>query len=129
MIEVECKELTLDEQLALAASLSDSLAGRAIALVSDSRIRMDTISKSGLEPSQVERIVLAFISKRRDARLYSFDWSGETMTIHSPDPLARSRGRKVSQLPDNVMICPFCPFVTPYQEAYNVHVRSHGFGV
>jgi hypothetical protein len=129
MIEIECKELTLDEQLALAGSLSDSLAGEALALVSDTRIRFDDLSGREVEPARVEALVRDFISKRKDAKLYSLEWSGETMTVHTPDPLVRSRGRRVGQLPDNVMMCPFCSFVTPYQELYNVHMRSHGFGI
>jgi hypothetical protein len=129
MFEIECKELTLDDQLALAASISEVPAGGAIALVSDTKIRLDALSASGLRPAEIEKLVRAFISKRKDSEHYSIEWKGETLAIHSPDPLARSRGRKVGQLPDNVLACPFCPFVTQYQEAYNVHVRSHGVGV
>jgi hypothetical protein len=127
VLEVECKELTLDEQLALASSFSDSLAERALALVSDSKIVFDSLSGPALEHSEVEALARGFVSKRKDAELYSFEWNGEVMVIHSPDPLVRSRSRKVATLPDNLLMCPFCSFVTPYQEAYNVHVRSHGF--
>jgi len=127
MLELDCHELTLDEQLALASSISDSLAGRALALVSDSKIVFDTLSGSTLRPDEVETALRAFISRRKDAALYSVEGNGETLTVHSPDPLARGHGRKEGQLPGNLLMCPFCPFITQYQETYNIHVRSHGF--
>jgi len=127
MVEVDCSELTADEQLALASSISDSLAGRTLALVSDTKIVFDNLSGPAISQSEIEAQVRTFVSRRKDAKLYSLEWKGEVMVIHSPDPLVRSRGRMEGRLPDNLMMCPFCSFVTPYQEAYNVHVRSHGF--
>ena len=129
MIEIECGELTTDEQLALAASISDALAGKALALVNGARIVIDEISGSGPRPADIEALARNFVTRRKDAKFYSLEWKGSTLVVHSPDPLSRSRARKDARLPDNLLMCPFCPFVTPYQEAYNVHVRSHGFGV
>ncbi len=127
-ITIECGELTVDEQLALAGAISDGLAGDAVALIKDEKVVIDPL-EGRIMPSQVETIILKFIARRKDATHYSLDVDGEDFVVHSPDPLSRSRGRRAAMLPNNVLKCPYCSFVTPYQEAYDVHVRSHGFGV
>ena len=129
MIVIDCHELTVDEQLALASSLSDQLQGRAIALVRDEDIVFDVMRGNDLDQGQIESLVKQFISRRKESEHYSVERKGETLVVHSADPLARGRGRMEGRLPDNLLQCPFCPFVTPYQEAYVVHVRSHGVGV
>jgi len=129
VIQVECKEMTLDEQLALAAAISDGLDGRGVALVKDDKIVLDSMSNA-VTTGEVLAVVRAFVSRRKDAEHYSVDSNGEDIVVHTPDPLSRSRGRKDSGqwLPDNLMKCPWsgCGFVTPYQELYAIHVRSHG---
>ena len=130
MIDVDCREMTVDEQIALASAISDGLAGRAVALVKDTKIVLDTLS--GTVPAgEVLALVRTFVSKRGEAEHYSVELSGEEITVHTPDPLARSRGRRDTGqlLPPNLLKCPFCSFVTPYQELYFVHVRAHGFGI
>jgi hypothetical protein len=129
MISIECREMTVDEQLALASSISEGLAGKGVALVKDSSIVLDMMSE--VEAGEVVALVRIFVSKRKDAQYYSVGAEGEHIIVHTPDPLSRSRGRKDTGqlLPDNLLKCPFCPFVTPYQELYNVHFRSHGFGI
>jgi hypothetical protein len=128
MIEVECAEMTVDEQLALASTISDGLAGKAVALIKDSKIVLDALSGEAT-PEEVERLVRDFASKRKDPAEWSVEGSGASIVVHSSDPLSRSRGRKDTgqMLPDNLFKCPFCPFVTPYEELYVVHYRSHGF--
>ena len=130
MIEVDCSEMTLDDQLSLASAISDGLGGRAVALVKDDKLVLDTMSnKIGVD--EVANLVRGFASKRKDAAHYSVETDGEKVKVHTPDPLARSRGRKDTGqlLPDNLLKCPWCSFVTPYEELYNVHVRSHGFAL
>jgi hypothetical protein len=129
VITIDCHELSVDEQLALAGSISDGLGGKGLALVKDTFLMIDTIGE--ISVAQVEGLVRSFISKRKDSTYYSIEREGDSMLVRSPDPLARSRGRKDTGqlLPENLMKCPFCPFVTPYQEPYNVHLRSHLFGV
>lgn len=126
VIQIDCHELTLDEQLALAAAISDELHGKAIALIRDVKILIDPLKKDKTEPTEVEAIARHFLSRRKDALHYSVERVGDSLLIRSPDPIARARGRKMAQLPGNLLQCPFCPFVTPYQELYNVHVRAHG---
>jgi len=122
--------MTLDEQIALASAISDGLGGRGMALVKDNEIAIDTISGQ-VSANDVLHLVKDFVSKRRDAQNYSVESVGDEIKVHTPDPLARSRGRRDTGqlLPPNLLKCPFCSFVSPYQELYNVHVRSHGFGV
>jgi hypothetical protein len=121
--------MTLDDQLALAAAISDGLEGRGVALVKDDKIVLDTMANT-ITPGEVISIVRAFVSRRKDSQHYTIDSKGDDILVHTPDPLARSRGRKDSGqwLPDNLLKCPWsgCGFVTPYQELYNIHVRSHG---
>ena len=126
MIQIDCKEMTLDDQLALASAVSDGVSGRALGLVKDASIVVDSISPVTVE--EILAIVRSFVSKRKDARNYSVVAERDRIMVHTPDPLSRSRGRKDtgSMLPPNVLKCPFCGFVTPYEEAYNVHFRSHG---
>ena len=128
MIGVECGEMTVDEQIALASAISDGLAGKAVALINGTRIVLDALSGEP-SPDEVLEIVKDFASRRMDSAEWSVEASGGSIVVHSSDPLSRSRGRKDTGqlLPDNLFKCPFCPFVTPYEELYVVHYRSHGF--
>jgi hypothetical protein len=127
LISIDCSELTTDEQLALAAAISDGLGGAAIALVRDTEIVLDSISNQKPDHSQVETIVKQFISRRRDSQYYSLEREGDRFVIHSPDPLVRARGRRKDTLPENLLKCPWCAYVTPYEELLAVHCRAHGF--
>ncbi len=97
-----------------------------MALLKDSKVVLDTLSNPEPDPSEVATIVRQFISKRKDAQYYSLEVEGDHLTMRSADPLARSRGRDRAGLPENVWKCPYCGFVTPYEELYVVHVRAHG---
>ena len=121
--------MTVDEQLALAAAISDGLVGRALALVKDTQIVVDPLSNPDPDPSDVAAIIRSFLSKRKEAEYYSLNADGERFVVRSADPLARARGRKEMSLPANVFKCPWCAFVTPYQEMYTVHVRAHAVGL
>lgn len=127
LIEVDCSEMDLDEQIALASAISDGLQGRGVALVKDSKVVIDAVSR--VTAAEVTGIVRGFVAKRKDPRHYSVESDGDDIKVHTPDPLSRSRGRKDTGelLPPNLLKCPFCNFVTPYQELYDVHFRSHGF--
>ena len=100
-----------------------------MALVKDTKIVVDTISGK-VSGDDVLLLVRTFVNRRKDAQSYSVQSDGDAIIIHTPDPLSRSRGRRDTGqlLPPNLLQCPFCSFVSPYQELYNVHVRSHGFG-
>ena len=121
--------MTVDEQLALAAAISDGLVGRALALVKDTQIVVDPLSNPDPDPSDVAAIIRSFLSKRKEAEYYSLNADGERFVVRSADPLARARGRKEMSLPANVLKCPWCGFVTQYQEMYTVHVRAHAVGL
>ncbi len=125
---IDCRELTVDEQLALAGALSDSLEGRAVALVKDESIVFDIFRKPEPQRTEVEAVVEKFLSRRRDSRYYSAEWDGVSLVVHSADPLARSRGRREHTLPDNLLKCPSCAFITPYKELYDAHVKTHALG-
>ena len=127
MIRVDCHELTRDEQLAIASELSDALAGRAVALVDDHRLVLDSMRGPEPDVAEIEAIVRSYISRRPKAAEYSIDRAGDVLTVRSPDPIAATHGQRRSPLPDNLKQCPFCSFVTPYDELLTVHVRSHGF--
>jgi len=129
MITIDCHELTVDEQLALAAAISDGLMGRALALVKDTQIVLDPLLNQDPDSSEVATVIRGFLSKRKEAEHYSFETDGERFVVHSADPLARARGRKTMSLPANVLKCPWCGFVTQYQEMYTVHVRAHAVGL
>ena len=122
--------MDVDEQIALASAISDGLGGKAVALVKDTKIVLDALSGKVLA-GDVLALVRGFVSKRKEAQLYSVEQVGDEIIVHTPDPLARSRGRRDTGqlLPPNLLKCPFCSFVTPYQELYFIHVRAHGFGV
>ena len=128
MITIDCHELSTDERLALASSISDALQGRGVALARDKDIVMDSLSGPPPDFVEIEAMVRRFIGKRHDSAHYSVEGMGDMLVIHSPDPIKAARGRRTATLPDNLMKCPFCPFVSRYEEAYNVHLRSHGFG-
>ena len=128
MISVDCSEMSLDDQLALGSAISEGLGGRGVAMVKDDKLVIDAMSS--VAPGEVADVVRGFVSKRKDARYYSVELDGDDVRVHTPDPLARSRGRKDPGqiLPPNLLKCPFasCGFVTPYPEVMRNHVLLHG---
>ena len=125
-ITIDCSELSADEKLALASQISDNLQGVALALVKGEQIVLDQLSGEKPDPSMVKDAITHFISRRKEAADYSLEVIGERMVVHSADPIAAMRNKRQKQLPPNVQQCPFCGFVTPYEELYTVHVRAHG---
>lgn len=129
MLEVDCSELTPDELYALAGAITESLGGSGMAVLKGRKIVLDDLTGSPLDETKVYDAVVGFIARRRDAANYSVEKEGERIVVHSPDPIAAAHAKRAGQLPPNLFKCPFCPFVTPYEEAYVVHYRSHGFGM
>jgi len=129
VLEIDCSELTADERLALASSISEELAGAALALIKGDDIVFDNLGKGEVDPKTIEGAVKRFVSRRRDAERYSIERDGDRIIVHSPDPIAALHGRRQNELPPNLKKCPYCAFVTPYEELYMVHVRAHLFGV
>ena len=129
MTEVDCSEVSADEQIALAGEITESLRGKGFALIKGPLVVIDQIAPGGVDESALEGAVADFISRRKESAGYSLEKSNGRLLVRSPDPIAASHHRRTRGLPPNLMKCPFCPFVTPYEEAYVVHYRSHGFGV
>ncbi|MDA4124102.1 MAG: hypothetical protein OK438_01435 [Thaumarchaeota archaeon] len=127
MIDVDCSELTTDEQLALASEISDALEGRWVALVRDQKIVLGQVTGGELDKGVVQSVVEDFVSRRKGHEWYSLERKGDTLFVHGADPIPAMEKRPKPGLPPNVLQCPFCPFVTPYQEALVVHTRAHGF--
>jgi len=127
MIIIRCAELTTDEQLALAENITEKMVGEVLALARGKDIVFDQLGDAEPSREQIEGAIRDFLARRNDAAHYSYEWDGDSMVIHSPDPLNAERHRRPPGLPDNIYKCPFCPFVTPYEEMYVVHYRSHGF--
>jgi hypothetical protein len=117
----------MDEELALAGEITESLRGAAIALPKGEKIVIDSITGPPPDVRLVEAAVEDFVRRRRDAADYSVEMRGDTIVVHSPDPIAASHRARPERLPPNLFKCPFCPFVTPYEELYVVHYRSHGY--
>lgn len=129
MILIDCSELDVDEKLALASTISDEMGGRVLALVKGKNIVLDVISGEKPEVLTVRSIVSDFISSREDGSHYSLDVSGDRIVVHPADPIPALRRKPERELPPNVRQCPFCGFITEYDELYMVHVRAHGAGV
>ncbi len=129
MLTIDCSEISADEKLALASQISDALEGRALALTKSDSIVLDMLTDEGVDLGTLEAIVHEFVSRRNDSEYYSMDVSDETIMIHSADPIAASRRKTENTLPPNLKQCPFCAFITQYEEEYVVHYRSHLFGV
>ena len=62
-------------------------------------------------------------------REWGDDVRGETIVVHSADPVAATRRKTENTLPPNLRQCPYCSFITQYEEEYTVHVRAHLFGI
>jgi len=129
VLTVDCRELTIDEQLALASALSDELQGGAVALLRDEDIVFDVIGGKEVDEGRVMAVVREFVGRRKEGDHYGVELKGDRLIVHSADPLARSRGRRKQGLPPNILKCPACNFVTPYEEALVVHLRSHYAGL
>ena len=125
VVLIDCSELSADEKLALASQISDRLGGTAIVLVKGEDIVFDQLSGEKPDPSVVKDAVIHFISRRKKAEDYSVEVIGERIVVHSADPIAAMRKKRQKQLPPNLQQCPFCGFVTPYEELYTVHLRAH----
>ncbi|MDG6991273.1 MAG: hypothetical protein JRM99_07645, partial [Nitrososphaerota archaeon] len=67
-MQIDCSQMTFDEQLALASALSDGLGGRAVALVKDDKIVFDELSN--VSTDEVLRLTRAFVARKKDASLY-----------------------------------------------------------
>lgn len=153
---IDCSELTMDEELALASAISDSLNGEGVALVDGEKIVFDFFGQGQLDMRAVESVVSGFVVHRKGHELYSIERVGDSLVVHSADPVAASRKRATEKLPPNLLKlgdslvvnssdpaasrkrtteelppnlfkCPFCSFVTPHEELYLVHTRLHGF--
>jgi hypothetical protein len=126
MIRIDCSELTSDEELALASAISDHLEGSGFALIKGDDIVVDQLTDMRIELETIVSVVKGFISKRKDSSLYGLDVRGDTLMIHSPDPIAaRSSRTSRSRLPPNVFQCPACGFMAPSLEKLDYHLRTH----
>ncbi len=128
MILVDCSQLTAHEKLELASRISDSFEGLAIALVKGESIVLDDLSKEKPEPSSVKKAVAGFVSKWKDAGHYTVELAGDRIIVHSSNR-ATAKEKAENTLPPNLKQCPYCAFVTQYEEQMTVHVRAHLFGV
>ncbi len=127
MLEVDCAELSTDEELALASAISDALMGAGVALINGNKIVFDSVSKGKLDEKVIESSVEEFVRHRKQSEYYSVEKNGDSLVVHSADPVKGARKKSPSRLPPNLYKCPFCSFVSPYEELYIVHTRSHGF--
>jgi hypothetical protein len=127
MVTIDCSELTDDEMLALASAISDTFEGKALSLTQDRDIVIDEISAGVVTLSGIRSLVEDFISRRKDSQYYSIEVDGDLLIVHSADPVkALSRIRR-RELPSNLKKCPFCGFLSQYDEEMMVHIRVHGF--
>ncbi len=127
MIEIDCSELTADEQLALAGAITEALQGSGMAFVKGKMIALDALAGSPIDEKTVESAVGRFVARRQHSEWYSTERQGDRFIVHSADPVAAKRPSRPKGLPPNLYKCPFCPFVTPYEEAYVVHYRAHAW--
>jgi hypothetical protein len=125
MIKIDCSELTQDEQLALASTISEELQGRSLALVRGSDIVIDRLSGPDLDGPQLVQLVGRFIAKRTDPALYEIESEDDTIMVHGPDPIAAKRSRTVHKVPPGAFQCPACGLLLPDEGRYQTHVRTH----
>ncbi|QQG49095.1 MAG: hypothetical protein HY247_01930 [archaeon] len=125
MTFVDCRELTLDEQLALASEISDELQGKGVALIKDSSIVLDMMQ--GPEPSRevLKKLVVGFVSRRKDAPLYRVEDDGDAIIVFSADPIARLRRQGHVRAPRGTFQCPACGALLPDEGTYEHHLRTH----
>jgi len=57
VVKIDCRELTADERLALASSVSEDLAGSALALIKGDDIVFDNLDQGEADPEAVEGAV------------------------------------------------------------------------
>ncbi|MGD0145577.1 MAG: hypothetical protein ABSB53_01835 [Nitrososphaerales archaeon] len=125
MVEIDCSELTQEEQLALAATISDELQGKSLALVKGNSVVIDRISGPKLDVAQLVHLVEKFVSKRKDADLYSVERQEDKVIVHSPDPLAAESTRTHYRVPPGAYQCPACGLILPDEGRYQIHLRTH----
>lgn len=125
MIEVDCSELSQEEQLALAASISDELQGKSLALVKGSSIVIDPISGPKLDIAQLVHFVERFVSKRKNVNYYDVERQEDKVVVHSSDPIAANRNRTQYRVAPGAYQCPACGLILPDEGKYQIHLRTH----
>jgi hypothetical protein len=123
LIEIDCKEIP-DQILSLATYLGDRNEGEVIPLVKNDRIVLDEVVPGGLDLDATVRSVGEFISENDLGCTFTVE--KETVVVHSP--VLRKRSKNLNELPPGLLQCPYCSYVTEYQEELTVHTRAHLFG-
>jgi hypothetical protein len=88
---IECRELRTDEELASASASSDSLKREGIALVNGEKIVFDSFGVGQLDEKVVESVISGFVAHRKEHELYSVERAGDSLVIHSADPVSAAR--------------------------------------
>jgi hypothetical protein len=124
LIEIDCREIP-DQVLALATYIGDRSDGVAVPLVKNDRIVFDEIVPGGLDLDATARSVGEFITENDLGCTLTVE--NEVVVVHSP--ILRKRSKNMNTLPPGLLQCPYCSYVTQYQEELTVHTRAHLFGV
>ncbi len=109
----------------MAASISDELQGKSLALVKGNSIVIDRISGQKLGVAQLVHLVEKFVSKRKDAKYYGVERQEDRIVVHSPDPIAANRTRTHYRVPPGAYQCPACGLILPDEGRYQSHLRTH----
>ncbi len=111
--------------LASAAAIGDKIEGKGVPVIRDDKILIDHFS--GAEPTLAEALstVHDFISKRKDAAYYSAEVDGDTIVVHSPDPLNALQKKSLRRAPPNSFQCPNCGYLASSEDQLTMHMRVH----
>ncbi len=125
MIAIDCAELSTEEMLALAAAIGDKIEGKGVPVIRDNKILIDHFSDA--EPTLAETLstVHDFISRRKDAAYYSTEVDGDTIVVHSPDPLIALQKKSLHRAPPNSFQCPNCGYLASSEDQLTTHMRVH----
>jgi hypothetical protein len=87
-------------------------------------IVFDELVEGAMDLRTTTRLVGDFLGEKApDCRLES---EGDAIIVRSPVPRVKTAPNE--SLPPGLLQCPFCAFVTLYEEEYTVHERAHLWG-
>jgi hypothetical protein len=125
MIKVDCSELSGKAKLTLAEAISEGLGGSGLALLDGNGIAIDALSGQEIAVDEIQSILKAYISGRKDASPYTVERDGAHLVVHSSVPVSAREKRVEERLPPGLFKCSVCGFVTTSQDGYQDHLRIH----
>jgi len=124
MVQVDCTQAS-GLEVELASYFSERLKG-VLPLVKRRKVVFDeTSSGRGLTTTEVVDVLKSFLAARSLSRDYEIALERDEITLRAQKPSPARKFKGGHRPPPNLHICPHCGYVTPYEDVYWIHVKTH----